>query len=248
MARRETTLPTARVESLILTVRGQKVILDSDLAALYGVTTSRLNEQVKRNAERFPVDFAFQLTPEESANLRSQFAISSSGPIRPQSAAAPEEDPVLRSQFATSKARPTRPQSVTAPSGEERLRSQFVISNSRGGRRYLPYAFTEHGAIMAANVLNSPQAVRMSVFVVRAFVKMRETLTQSRALAAQLAELERKLTERLDVHEDAILLILAEIQKLMTPPPGPDTPKPQIGFRIGESETPYRRRPRRTHV
>jgi hypothetical protein len=207
-----------RVESLIVTVRGRRAILDSDLAALYGVPTKRLNQQVKRNADRFPDDFAFQLTPEELANLRSQFATSSSGPIRPQFVAGSVEDRVLRSQFATSR--------------------------SHGGRRYQPYAFTEHGAIMAANVLNSPQAVRMSVFVVRAFIKMRETLAQNRALAEKLAELERKLTERLDVHEEAILHILGEIKKLMAPPPAPVTPKPSIGFRVKEPRAPYRRRPR----
>jgi len=232
MARRETTLPTARVESLILTVRGQKVILDSDLAALYGVTTSRLNEQVKRNAERFPVDFAFQLTPEESANLRSQFAISSSGPIRPQSAAAPEEDPVLRSQFATSKARPTRPQSVTAPSGEERLRSQFVISNSRGGRRYLPYAFTEHGAIMAANVLNSAKAVHASVFVVRAFVRLQQMLSTHEELARKIDELDRKVR----AHDTVIVELVRAIKALMQPP---QEPKSRIGFRARDAREPH---------
>jgi len=113
--------PIERVESVISLIRGEKVILDVDLARLYGVTTSRLNEQVRRNRQRFPEDFVFQLTAEESA--------------------------ILRSQIATSK--------------------------SRGGRRYLPYAFTEHGAIMAANVLNSTRAV--SVQVVRAFVKLRNS-------------------------------------------------------------------------
>ena len=211
MAKHEIALPAAQVESVILTIRGHRVILDSDLAALYGVTTSRLNEQVRRNADRFPVDFAFQLTVEEVANLRSHFATSSV--------------------------------QVPTPPNLTILRSQIATSRSHGGRRYLPYAFTEHGAIMAATVLNSPEAVRMSVFVVRAFVKMREALVQTRELAAKLADLERKLTERLDTHEDAIALILAELKKLMAPPP--DTAKTPIGFTIGERLASYRIRRRR---
>lgn len=121
--------------------------LDSDLAAIYGVTPKRLNEQVKRNPRRFPPDFVFQLTKEEHAVLKSQIATAKLGN--------------LRSQIATS-------------------------SSGYGGRRFLPYAFTENGAVMAANVLNSPQAVRMSVFVVRAFVQMRELLSGSKELAAEL--------------------------------------------------------------
>ena len=115
------------VESRILVLRDHKVILDTDLAELYGVSVKRLNEQVKRNEERFPADFMFQLTPTEHEALRSQFATSKQG---------------------------------------------------RGGRRYPPYAFTEHGAIMAATVLNSERAVEMSVFVVRAFVRLRESLSR----------------------------------------------------------------------
>src|ERR1017187_6643885 len=110
-----------KISPLIRTIRGQKVILDSDLARIYGVPTKRLNEQVRRNAKRFPSDFLFRLASAEADNLKSQFATSS----------------------------------------------------LHGGRRKLPFAFTENGAIMAANVLNSPEAVRMSVFVVRAFVQMR---------------------------------------------------------------------------
>jgi hypothetical protein len=115
-------VPPERIEEVILLTRGQKVILDFDLAEIYGVETRRLNEQVRRNIDRFPADFMFQLTPEESANLKSHFATSSS---------------------------------------------------IWGGRRKLPQAFTEHGAIMAAAVLNSPRAVEMSVFVVRAFIRLR---------------------------------------------------------------------------
>ena len=126
MKKRAQMIPAVTVAACILTIRGQKVILDSDLAAIYSVTPKRLNEQVKRNPRRFPPDFVFQLTKEEHAVLKSQIAIAKLGN--------------LRSQFATS-------------------------SSGYGGRRFLPYAFTENGAVMAANVLNSPQAVRMSVFV-----------------------------------------------------------------------------------
>jgi len=105
-----------------------------------------------------------------------------------------------------------------------------VTSKGRGGRRYIPIAFTEHGAIMAANVLNSPRAVQMSVFVVRAFVKMRQALAENKELAAKLSELERTLTARLDDHEKAIVHILDEIKKLMEPLPAPKPKRRQIGF------------------
>ena len=155
----------------IRTIRGQKVILDSDLARIYGVTTKRLNEQVKRNAKRFPADFLFQLTAEEIRILN-------------------------RSQIAT---------------GSQKHRDP----------RLLPYAFTENGAIMAANVLNSPEAVRMSVFVVRAFVQMRELLGGTKELAKQLAALEKKLTDRLDGHEVAIVDVLRRVMDILDPPPPP---------------------------
>ncbi|MGA3266664.1 MAG: ORF6N domain-containing protein [Verrucomicrobiota bacterium] len=166
------------VEGLIRFARGQRVILDADLARVYGVPTKRLNQAIKRNPDRFPGDFAFQLDVQE----------------------------------------------VTA------LRSQIVTSKGRGGRRYIPIAFTEHGAIMAANVLNSPRAVQMSVFVVRAFVKMRQALAENKELAAKLSELERTLTARLDDHEKAIVHILDEIKKLMEPLPAPKPKRRQIGF------------------
>lgn len=159
-----------RVEHItrtILLLRGQRVILDAELAALYGVTTKRLNEQVKRNAARFPEDFLFQLTAEEAA--------------------------VLRSQFATSKA---------------------PRKDGRGGARYRPFAFTEHGAIMAATILNSPRAVETSLYVVRAFVQLRELLASNAELARKLAELERKLKG----HDEAITAILSAIRELMNPP------------------------------
>ena len=179
------------IAGLIRTLRGQKVILDADLASIYRVPTKRLNEQVKRNIERFPPDFMFRLSV--------------------------QEDTASRSQFATLK--PGRGQN----------------------RKYLPYAFTENGAIMAANVLNSPQAVRMSVFVVRAFVRMREFLTGTKELARQLEALERKLTSRLDVHESAIVDVLQRIMRILDPPPPPpEPPAPQIGFHVREEATPYR--------
>ena len=130
------------ITSLILGIRGQKVILDSDLASIYGVETKRLNEAVKRNADRFPKDFAFRLTLQEAVVLKSQPAKSNS---------------IMRSQFATA---------------------------SKRNVRFLPFAFTEHGAIMAANVLNRLKVIKMSVFVVRAFIKMRETLANIKALAS----------------------------------------------------------------
>ena len=170
-------------------IRGQKVILDSDLARIYGVPTKRLNEQVRRNAKRFPSDFLFQLTAEEAENLKSQFATSS----------------------------------------------------SHGGKRKLPYAFTENGAIMAANVLNSPAAVRMSVFVVRAFVQMRDLLGGTKALAKQLADLEKKLTARLDGHEVAIIEVLRRVMDILDPPPPPpepEQPKRRLGFYVEPEEKP----------
>ncbi|MBM4045422.1 MAG: ORF6N domain-containing protein [Planctomycetes bacterium] len=183
----------APIENLISEVRGLKVMLDADLARVYGVPTKRLNEQVRRNRERFPDDFAFQLTYQEVTNLKSQFATS---------------------------------------------------SWEHGGRRKLPYAFTEHGAIMAANVLRSPRAVQMSVFVVRAFVKMRAALTDTRELARKLAALEKELKERLDVHEAAIVGILQRIMDVIAPRPLPEPERDKIGFRVGEDGVSYRVRRR----
>ena len=177
--------PKKPIESLILNLRGQKVILDADLAELYDVPTKRLNEQVKRNAERFPEDFMFQLTQEEAENLKSQFATSSLA------------DSPMRSQFATA---------------------------SHGGRRKLPRAFTEHGAIMAATILNSPEAVAMSVFVVRAFMQMREQLAANAAILKRLAEIDKTLLE----HDSALRSIWTKLQPLLAPPPEP--PRRRIGF------------------
>ena len=180
-----------RVEKLVLVVRGERVILDSDLASIYGVPTKRLNEQVRRNSGRFPKDFCFRLTRREIDGIRSQVI-----PGSPPSSS-------MRSQIATA---------------------------SRRNVRFLPYAFTEHGAIMAANVLNSPHAVKMSVFVVRAFIKIRRILTATREMTEKLQELEDKLTHRLDTHERGMIYLLEEIRKLMNPPPLPEPKKRPIGF------------------
>jgi hypothetical protein len=182
------------IGSLIRTIRGQKVILDFDLARIFGVPTFRFNEAVKRNRERFPSDFLFQLTAEEAKSLRSQFATL-------KQAGNP-------SQIAM---------------GSQKHRDP----------RFLPYAFTENGAIMAANVLNSPEAVRMSVFVVRAFVKMRDLLGGTKELARQLADLEKKLTARLDVHESVIVDVLRRVMEILDPPPlPPEPPRRRIGFHV----------------
>ena len=141
--------PVEQIESLILTIRGKQVMLDRDLARLYGVETRRLNEQVRRNMERFPEDFMFQLTKEEFENWKSQFAISNY-----------DED--MSSQIATSSDEFLRSQIVTS-SGEEKWKSQIVISNSiKMGARKLPYAFTENGIAMLSGVLRSQQAVKKS--------------------------------------------------------------------------------------
>ena len=183
----------ATIASVIRTIRGKKVILDADLARIYGVPTKALNQAVKRNLKRFPDDFLFQLTLEEVADLN-------------------------RSQIVT---------------GSQKHRDP----------RLLPYAFTENGAIMAANVLNSPEAVRMSVFVVRAFVKMRELLGGTKELAKQLATLEKKLTARLDGHEVAIIEVLRRVMDILDPPPPPpEPPRRRIGFHVEPEAKPKTKR------
>jgi len=169
-------IPVERIERAILSIRGEKVMLDSDLAELYGVETKRLNEQVRRNLHRFPRDFMFQLTAEEAESLRSQIATSNEG---------------------------------------------------RGGRRYLPYAFTEHGALMLANVLNSERAAQTSVQVVRAFVRLRQMLASNAELARKLEALEKKYDRQFKVVFDAI-------RRLMSPP----VPKRrEIGFHVKYDDT-----------
>jgi len=174
------------VAQCILLIRGQKVMLDADLAELFGVPTKRFNEQVKRNLDRFPADFMFQLTENEDESLRSQNATLNK---------------------------------------YESLRSQIVtLKTGRGQhRKYLPYVFTEHGAIMAATILNSPKAVEMSVFIVRAFVQLREMLSSNAELAAKLLELEHKVSG----HGQAIAGLIDAIRQLMMPAAGKSRP---IGF------------------
>ena len=171
----KTTISADVIGAQILVVRGHKVLLDSTLAALFGVETRRLNEQVRRNRERFPDDFLIELNAAEFVHLKSQFATS-----------------------------------------------------SWGGRRKLPFAFTEHGAIMAASVLNSPRAIDMSIYVVRAFVRLREAIAGNQELARKFDELERRMQQKLESHDQAIVGILKAIRELMTPPQPPK--KRPIGF------------------
>jgi ORF6N domain len=195
---KKTNLPIAveQIDGMIRTIRGVRVMLDRDLAKIYGVPTKAFNQAVKRNRQRFPEDFMFRLTQEEAKALQA-----------------------------------SRSQTVTSSQRKDLLRSQFVTSNQRGGPRYLPYAFTEYGALMAANILNSTRAVQMSIFVVRAFAKMREALRGTPELARKLAALEKKLTGRLDVHEAAIVEVLQEVMQILNPPPPPpEPPRRRIGF------------------
>ena len=163
----------AQLERDIYIIRGKRVLLDRDLANIYGVQTNRLNEQVKRNKKRFPTSFMFQLTKVEFENLKSQIAISSSW----------------------------------------------------GGRRKLPYAFTEHGAIMLASVINSDIAIKASIKVVEAFVKLREILETHKELALKLAQLEQRYDKSFKVVFDAL-------RQLMNPPP---RPRKKIGYEIGKN-------------
>ena len=183
MAMKNSFIPVERIEQLIVLIRGHKVMLDSDLARIYGVTTARLNQQVRRNLDRFPGDFMFHLTKDEFTNLMLQFATSSSG---------------------------------------------------YGGRRKLPYAFTEHGAIMLASVLNSPVAVRASLHVVRAFVRLRELLASNTELARKWAELEQRVTG----HDEHIQSLFEAICRLMAPP---KTERKRIGFQVRERRARYGR-------
>ncbi len=172
----------ANLQSAIHLIRGQRVMLDFDLAMIYGVTTKRLNEQLKRNRLRFPADFAFQLTVQEFRTLKSQIATSS----------------------------------------------------SHGGKRKLPWVFTEHGALMLASVLNSAIAVQASVRVVRAFVRLREMVAANAQLAAKLEELER----RFDSHDEAIANLFATLKQLLEPSEAPK--RREIGFHVREEAARYR--------
>jgi hypothetical protein len=160
------------LEALIISVRGLKVLIDADLAEIYGVTTKRLNEQVKRNADRFPIDFVFPLTDEEKREVVANC------------------DHLARLKFSKSR----------------------------------PRVFTEHGAIMAAMILNSPEAVKMSVYVVRAFVQMREQIVANAAVLKRLGEIDRTLME----HDEALSTIWSKLEPLLAPPPEPK--RKRIGF------------------
>ncbi len=177
----------------IYSLRGQRVMLDSDLAKLYGVTTVAFNQAIRRNRDRFPTDFLFQLTKEEFASLLPQVVPSRAGAAGP-----------LRSQ-------------------------NVILKPSRRGqhRKYLPLVFTEHGAIMAATILRSPRAVVMSVYVVRAFVQMREQLATSAVILKRLAEIDKKLI----THDIVLRDIYEKLAPLLTPPAEP--PKKKIGFHQG---------------
>jgi len=163
---------------IILIIRGEKVILDSDLAALYGVETRRLNEQVRRNIDKFPEDFMFQLTKEEFANLKSQIATSSSG---------------------------------------------------WGGRRKPPLVFTEYGALQAANALNSAQANKMSVYIVRTFVRLREIALTNEKWARKVDQLENRVSD----HDEILIELVQEIRNLIEAPK-PKGKKKSIGFIISD--------------
>ena len=169
-------IPEKRILNTIMVIRGQKVILDSDLARLYDVETKRLNEQVRRNIHKFPEDFMFQLTKEEFENLKSQFATSSSG---------------------------------------------------WGGRRKPPLVFTEHGALQAANVLNSSQANKMSVFIVRAFIRLREMALKNEQLGRKVDQLEKRISD----HDEILIELVREIRRLIESP-NPRRKKLKICFII----------------
>lgn len=183
MANEITYTQVRRIEDLIFLVRGRRVMLDSDLAAVYGVSTSQLNQALKRNLDRFPGGFAFQLEPQEFAYLMSQSVISKRG---------------------------------------------------RGGRRKLPWAFTEHGALQLANVLRSDTAVKASIRVVQAFVSMREQLSAHKKLATKLAELEGRIAG----HDEAIQNLFETIRQLIEPPLPAN--RREIGFHVHETAPRYR--------
>ena len=166
-----------QIDSLVLVVRGQRVLLDSDLARLYGVTTSALNQAVKRNADRFPEDFAYPLTRQEVTNLLSQFVISSS---------------------------------------------------SHGGKRNIPWVFTEHGVAMLSSVLRSPTAVRVNIEIMRAFVRLRRLLATPGELVEQLT----RLAETVQMHDEQIQSILQALNAMLEQPP--QEPRRRIGFHVSE--------------
>jgi hypothetical protein len=182
MSKKKAIVPQLKIEQRILLVRGEKVIIDADLADFYGVPTKRLNEQVKRNKKRFPKDFMFQLTADEKSEV---VAIC---------------DHLAKLKYS----------------------------------KALPFAFTEHGAIMAASVLNSTRAINVSIFIVRAFIKLRQKIAENREIAGKLKELERKLAD----HDEQILTIIEAIHQLMAPS---DKPRRKIGY-VKEKQATYRKK------
>ena len=175
MAKSKALVKVGTIQQRILLIRGEKVIIDADLADAYGVPTRRLNEQVKRNRERFPEDFMFQLSADEKAEVIANC------------------DHLDKLKFS----------------------------------KALPHAFTEHGAIMVASILNSPKAIEVSVFVVRAFVQLREVIAGHKELARKMAQIERKLGD----HDEQIMVLVEAIKQLMDPKPPPKTRR--IGFQAG---------------
>lgn len=181
------------LEPLIISIRGRRIMLDADLARIYGASTKRFNEAVKRNQGRFPEDFAFRLSAAEFADLRSR----AGGP----QAIDPARDGPMWSQFATRYSR-----------------------RRRLGDR--PWAFTEHGALMAANVIRSDHAVQMSIYVIRAFVRLRERVTANASILKRLAEIDASLLQ----HDVALRDLYKKLLPLLQPPPDP--PKRRIGFHV----------------
>jgi len=178
-------VPVESIASCILILRGQKVILDADLARLYGTSTMRLNQAVKRNLNRFPGDFIFQLTPDEKQDV------------------------------------------ITKCDNLGSLKFSPVC----------PYAFTEHGAVMIATVLKTDLAATVSIYVVRAFIRLRELLSTHAELSQKLEELESRVEARLDAHDEQIAALIQAIRQLMAPP---EKPQRRMGFRIREKRAPYR--------
>ncbi|MEI7936333.1 MAG: ORF6N domain-containing protein [Verrucomicrobiota bacterium] len=202
MTRPTSLIPVERIQRAIYLIRGEKVMLDSDLATLYGVSTKVLNRAVKRNVNRFPKDFMVHLSAQELEALRCQIGTSNT------SALAPHSGP------------------------------------GRGGRRYLPYAFTEQGVAMLSTVLRSERAVLVNIAIMRAFVQLRQVLGSHAELARKLTELE----QRIEGHDTAIRSLFDAIRQLMAPP-APDQPPKEIGFHVKEDAVPYRtgRRKRSCH-
>jgi ORF6N domain. len=203
--------------SQIYFIRGRKVMMDSDLARIYGVETRVLNQAVKRNTDRFPVDFMFQLTIDEFGNLMLQIATSNS------QNSDHKDNGNLISQFVISSSQNADHEN------NPNLMSQFATS-SWGGRRKLPFVFTEHGALMLASVLNSPVAIQASIYVVRAFVKLRDILSMNNELSKRIDDLEKRTSEKLDEHSEQLMLVFQALRELVQQK---DEPLPAVGFKYG---------------